>query len=113
VDLLAAGFSASTSATIAGVKYSADQKLLKAGAKSTGRLVPSSPMRVSDFGNSILTTAAGVVHPRDCPLLAIRYYTATKMRVSMSPRKQPGPTTEPPKLKTRAEVMSAETVRNH
>jgi hypothetical protein len=75
-DLLATGFTASTSATIAGVKYSASaDQLLKAGAKSTWLAgAVANEWHVS----APLTTAAGAAHPHLTARFAIRYYTAVK-----------------------------------
>lgn len=82
-ELLAAGFTASTSATIAGVKYSASaDQLLKAGAKATwlaGAI--ANEWQVS----APLTTAAGVAHPHLQARFAIRYYsTVKKARVDVT-----------------------------
>jgi hypothetical protein len=75
-DLLATSFTASTSATIAGVKYSASaDQLLKAGAKATWLAgAVANEWHVS----APLTTAAGVAHPHLTARFAIRYYTAVK-----------------------------------
>jgi hypothetical protein len=75
-DLVAAGFSASTSATIAGVKYSASaDQLLKAGVKATWLAgAVANEWQVS----APLTTAAGAAHPHLQARFAIRYYTAVK-----------------------------------
>lgn len=75
-DLLAAGFTASASATVAGVKYtaSADQ-LIKAGVKSTwlaGSI--ANEWQIS----APLTTASGVAHPHLTARFAVRYYGAVK-----------------------------------
>ena len=75
-QLLAAGFTASASATIGGVKYtaSADQ-LLKAGAKATwltGAI--ANEWQVS----APLTSAAGVAHPHLSARFAVRYYGGVK-----------------------------------
>lgn len=75
-ELLATGFTASVSATIAGVKYSASaDQLLKAGAKATwlaGSI--ANEWQVS----APLTTAAGVAHPHLTARFAVRYYGAVK-----------------------------------
>lgn len=75
-DLLAAGFTASTSATIAGVKYtaSADQ-LLKSGAKATWL---AGSVANEWHVSAPLTTAAGVAHPHLTARFAVRYYSAIK-----------------------------------
>ncbi len=75
-DLLASGFTASASATIAGVKYSASaDQLLKAGAKATWLAgAVANEWHVS----APLTTAAGVAHPHLTARFAIRYYTSVK-----------------------------------
>lgn len=74
--LLAAGFTASTSATIGGVKYTASaDSLLKAGAKATWLAgAVANEWHVS----APLTTAAGVAHPHLVARFAIRYYSALK-----------------------------------
>lgn len=75
-QLLAAGFTASTSATISGVKYtaSADQ-LLKAGAKATWLAgAVANEWHVS----APLTTSSGVAHPHLTARFAIRYYSSIK-----------------------------------
>jgi hypothetical protein len=75
-ELLATGFTASTSATIAGVKYSASaDQLLKAGAKATWLAgAVANEWHVS----APLTTASGVVHPHLSARFAVRYYSAVK-----------------------------------
>jgi len=75
-QLLDAGFTASASATIAGVKYSASaDQLLKAGAKAAWLAGPvANEWQVS----APLTTAAGVAHPHLTARFAIRYYSAVK-----------------------------------
>jgi hypothetical protein len=75
-DLLGTGFTASTSATIAGVKYSAStDQLLKAGVKATWLAgAVANEWHVS----APLTTAAGAAHPHLTARFAIRYYTAVK-----------------------------------
>jgi hypothetical protein len=75
-ELLGTGFTASTSATIAGVKYSASaDQLLKAGAKATWLAgAVANEWHVS----APLTTAAGAAHPHLQARFAIRYYTAVK-----------------------------------
>ncbi len=75
-DLLAAGFTASASATIAGVKYSASaDQLLKVGAKATWLAgAVANEWQVS----APLTTAAGVAHPHLTARFAVRYYSAVK-----------------------------------
>ncbi|WP_332848707.1 hypothetical protein [Massilia sp. S19_KUP03_FR1] len=82
-DLLAAGFTASASATIAGVKYSASaDQLLKAGAKATwlaGAVVNEWQVVAP------LTTTAGVAHPHLTARFAVRYYSAlNKARVDVT-----------------------------
>lgn len=75
-QLLAAGFTASASATISGTKYtaSADQ-LLKAGAKATWLAgAVANEWQVS----APLTTSAGVAHPHLTARFAIRYYNDIK-----------------------------------
>jgi hypothetical protein len=75
-ELLAAGFTASTSATIAGVKYtaSADQ-LLKTGAKATWLAgAVANEWHVS----APLTTSSGIAHPHLTARFAVRYYSAVK-----------------------------------
>lgn len=75
-DLLATGFTASTSATIAGVKYSASaDQLLKAAVKTTWL---SGAFANEWQVSAPLTTAAGVAHPHLQARFAIRYYTAVK-----------------------------------
>jgi hypothetical protein len=75
-ELLAAGFTASVSATVGGVKYSASaDQLIKAGVKSTwlaGSI--ANEWQVS----APLTTAAGVAHPHLTARFAVRYYGAVK-----------------------------------
>lgn len=75
-DLLAAGFTASVSATVGGVKYSASaDQLIKAGVKATwlaGSV--ANEWQVS----APLTTAAGVAHPHLTARFAVRYYGAVK-----------------------------------
>lgn len=75
-ELLAAGFTASTSATIAGVKYtaSADQ-LLKAGVKATWL---AGSVANEWHVSAPLTTAAGVAHPHLTARFAVRYYSSIK-----------------------------------
>jgi hypothetical protein len=75
-ELLAAGFTASTSATIAGVKYSASaDQLLKAGAKATWLAgAVANEWQVS----APLTTGDGVAHPHLTARFAVRYYSAVK-----------------------------------
>jgi hypothetical protein len=75
-ELLATGFTASTSTTIAGVKYSASaDQLLKAGAKATWLAgAVANEWQVS----APLTTDAGVAHPHLTARFAIRYYPAVK-----------------------------------
>jgi hypothetical protein len=75
-ELLATGFTASTSATIAGVKYSASaDQLLKAGAKATWLAgAVANEWHVS----APLTTASGVAHPHLTARFAVRYYTSVK-----------------------------------
>lgn len=93
-DLLAAGFTASASATIAGVKYSASaDQLMKAGVK-TAWLAGSvaNEWQVS----APLKTAAGVAHPHLTARFAVRYYgTTKKARVDVTIENnwafQPGP----------------------
>jgi hypothetical protein len=74
-DLLAAGFTASASATIAGVKYSASADQLLKGAKSTwlAGAVANEWQVVAP-----LATAAGVNHPHLTARFAVRYYSAVK-----------------------------------
>lgn len=75
-EMLANGFTASASATIAGVKYtaSADQ-LLKAGVKATWLAgTVANEWHVS----APLTTAAGVAHPHLTARFAVRYYGSIK-----------------------------------
>lgn len=76
VSLLADGFTASVSTTIAGVKYtaSADQ-LIKVGTKATWLAgAVANEWHVS----APLTTAAGVTHPHLQARFAVRYYSAVK-----------------------------------
>jgi hypothetical protein len=75
-ELLATGFTASTSATIAGVKYSASaDQLLKAGAKATWLAgAVANEWHVS----APLTTASGAPHPHLMARFAVRYYSAVK-----------------------------------
>lgn len=74
--LLAAGFTASTSATINGVKYSASaDQLLKAGAKATWL---TGPVANEWLVSAPLTTAAGVAHPHLSARFAIRYFSSVK-----------------------------------
>ena len=82
-DLLANGFTASVSATIGGVKYSASaDQLIKAGVKATwlaGSV--ANEWQVS----APLTTAAGVAHPQLTARFAVRYYgTIKKARVDVT-----------------------------
>ena len=82
-DLLASGFTASVSATIGGVKYSASaDQLIKAGVKNTwlaGSV--ANEWQVS----APLKTAAGVAHPQLTARFAVRYYgTAKKARVDVT-----------------------------
>ena len=82
-DLLATGFTASASATIAGVRYSASaDQLLKAGAKAAWLAgAVANEWHVS----APLATAAGVVHPHLAARFAIRYYGAVrKARVDVT-----------------------------
>jgi hypothetical protein len=74
--LLASGFTASTSATIGGIKYSASaDRLLKTGAKATWLAgAVANEWHVS----APLTTAAGVSHPHLTARFAVRYYSAVK-----------------------------------
>lgn len=75
-DMLAAGFTASASATIAGVKYtaSADQ-LLKTATKTTWLTgAVANEWQVS----APLMTAAGVAHPHLTARFAVRYYGSLK-----------------------------------
>jgi len=75
-DLLAQGFTASTSATINGVKYTASvDTLLKAGAKATWL---SGNVANEWHVSAPLTTAAGVAHPHLTARFAVRYYSAVK-----------------------------------
>jgi hypothetical protein len=76
VNLLADGFTASASSTIAGVKYSASaDQLLKVGAKATWLAgAVANEWHVS----APLTTAAGVAHPHLQARFAVRYYSAVK-----------------------------------
>ena len=75
-ELLAAGFTASTSATIGGVKYtaSADQ-LLKSGTKVTWL---AGNVANEWLVSTPLTTASGVAHPHLTARFAVRYYSAVK-----------------------------------
>jgi hypothetical protein len=75
-DLLAAGFTASASATIAGVKYSASaDQLLKTATKTTWLAgAVANEWQVS----APLTTAAGVAHPHLTARFAVRYYSSIK-----------------------------------
>jgi len=75
-DLLATGFTASASVTIAGVRYtaSADQ-LLKAGVKATWL---AGAVAREWHVSAPLATAAGVAHPHLHARFAIRYYPAVK-----------------------------------
>jgi hypothetical protein len=82
-DLLAAGFTASASATIAGVKYSASaDQLMKAGVKNTWLAgAVANEWQVS----APLTTSSGVAHPQLTARFAIRYYgTIKKARVDVT-----------------------------
>jgi hypothetical protein len=82
-QLLAAGFSASASATINGVKYiSSADELLKSGAKATWLAgAVANEWQVS----APLTTASGVAHPHLTARFAIRYYSAiNKARVDVT-----------------------------
>lgn len=75
-QLVAAGFTASTSATINGVKYSASaDQLLKAGAKGTWL---AGSVANEWLVSAPLTTAAGVAHPHLTARFAVRYYAAVK-----------------------------------
>ena len=75
-QLLAAGFTASASTTVDGIKYtaSADQ-LLKAGAKATWL---AGSVANEWHVSAPLTTAAGVAHPHLSARFAIRYYGSIK-----------------------------------
>jgi hypothetical protein len=74
-QLTDAGFTASTSATIAGVKYSASADQLLKGTTSTWLSgAVANEWQVS----APLTTAAGVAHPHLQARFAIRYYSAVK-----------------------------------
>ncbi|MDQ2822969.1 MAG: hypothetical protein M3Y65_21750 [Pseudomonadota bacterium] len=92
-DLLATGFTASASATIAGVKYSASADQLLKGATSTWLAgAVANEWQVS----APLTTAAGVAHPHLQARFAVRYYSVVKKaRVDVTIENdwayQPGP----------------------
>lgn len=103
-DLLASGFSASTSATIAGVKYiaSADQ-LLKTGVKATWL---TGSVANEWHVSAPLTTAAGVAHPHLTARFAIRYYSAIKKaRVDVTIENNWAYETAPQNFKYNAEII--------
>lgn len=82
-DLLAAGFTATASATIAGVKYSASaDQLIKAGVKTTWLAgAVANEWQVS----APLMTSSGVAHPQLTARFAVRYYgTIKKARVDVT-----------------------------
>ncbi|HEX8477654.1 MAG TPA: hypothetical protein VF663_04940 [Telluria sp.] len=82
-ELTNAGFTASVSAIIAGVKYSASaDQLLKSGAKATWL---AGPVANEWHVSAPLVTAAGVAHPHLTARFAIRYYTTVqKARVDVT-----------------------------
>ena len=94
-DLLATGFTASASATMAGVKYSASvEQLLKAGVKATWL---AGSVANEWHVSAPLTTDAGVAHPHLAARFAIRYYGGVKKaRVDVTIENdwayEPGPT---------------------
>jgi hypothetical protein len=103
-DLLANGFTASASATIAGVKYaaSADQ-LLKAGAKSTWL---AGPVANEWHVSAPLTTVSGVAHPHLTARFAVRYYSAIKKaRVDVTIENNWAYQASPQNFKYNAEVI--------
>jgi hypothetical protein len=103
-DLLAAGFTASASATIAGVKYSASaDQLLKTDAKVTWLAGPiANEWQVS----APLTTAAGVAHPHLTARFAVRYYgTIKKSRVDVTIENNWAFQTAPQNFRYNAEIV--------
>jgi hypothetical protein len=103
-QLLDAGFTASATATIGGIKYtaSADQ-LLKNGVKSTWLAgAVANEWQVS----APLTTAAGVAHPQLNARFAIRYYSGVqKARVDVTIENNWAYEPNPQNVKYNAEVI--------
>lgn len=103
-QLLNSGFTASVSATISGVKYSASaDQLLKAGAKATWL---AGPIANEWHVSAPLATAAGVSHPHLVARFAIRYYSAVKKaRVDVTIENNWAYEPNPQNFKYNAEVL--------
>ena len=103
-QLLAAGFSASASATVNGVKYSASaDELLKAGAKATWL---AGSVANEWHVSAPLTTASGAAHPHLAARFAIRYYSSIKKaRVDVTIENNWAYEPNPQKFKYNAEVI--------